>query len=311
MNVFISREFDKYYAVSPITLVDIGARQGLQRNWLPAEKHLIKIFVEPEQSGFKNLIENVDERTTLLNVALYKERRQIDFYVCRKPNVSSIYPPHKEFLDRFPRPERFDVVAINKVQAETLDGVLKSKGNLQSPSVDFIKIDTQGSELDIIKGSTEVMHSGVIGFEVEVEFAEMYKGQPLFDDVHSVLREHGFDLIDFVRTVHWQKRQLFGKGQLIYADALYFRNPDLFAQEVSKLDSSATKIRVLKYMSLCYLYKKFDRVQTLFEMFTELFTDREKQLITFAQRKSYLVYLIPSWISYILNSSQMKGILPS
>lgn len=53
----------------------------------------------------------------------------------------------------------------------------------------------------------------------------MYEGQPLFADVDSFLRARGFDLFDLNR-VYWRRpvRPSAGRGQLVFADALYFRS---------------------------------------------------------------------------------------
>ena len=78
-----------------------------------------------------------------------------------------------------------------KVQPLTF--IKKNKKNITE--VDFIKIDTQGSELDILEGSLDFL-SRTVGIEVEMEFVEVYKGQPLFDEVNSFLTRNGFNLFD-------------------------------------------------------------------------------------------------------------------
>ena len=93
--------------------------------------------------------------------------------------------------------------------------------------IDYMKIDTQGSELEILKGSTNFL-DGIIGLEVEVEFVEIYKGQPLFPEVNEFIQSHGFSLIDMKRTF-WKRRVRDagdGKGQIIFADVLYFKQPE-------------------------------------------------------------------------------------
>ncbi len=292
MDIFINREFDKYYAHSPIVHLDIGASGGLQKNWRGARRHLIKIFVEPDEHTFNNLSKNADEGTILISTPLYSERKFIDFYICRKQEVSSIYFPNREFLNQFPDPQRFDVIDTTKLEADTLDNVLKKYNTPDKKYViDFIKVDTQGSELDIIRGATETIKNGVMGLEVEVEFAEIYKGQHFFEDVNTFLREHGFVFFDFTQTTHWRKKKFFGSGQLVSADALYFKKLDLFINEMNRLPILTKKIGVLKYMSLCHLYKNFDHANTLFRTFSDLFTEREERAINLLYQKHYLISL--------------------
>ena len=293
MDIFINREFDKYYASSPIVLLDIGASGGLQKNWHRAQKHLIKIFVEPDEHTFKNLSKNADKETILISTPLYIEKRFIDFYTCRKQEVSSIYRPNREFLNQFPDSQRFDIVDTTKLEADALDNVIK-KYNIADKeyAIDFIKVDTQGIELDIMKGATETISNPVTGLEIEIEFAEIYKGQHLFGDVNAFLREHGFVFWGFTQTMHWRKKKFFGNGQLVAANALYFKKLELFATEINHLPVLEKKIRVLKYMSVCHLYKNFDHANTLFSTFFDIFTASEKRAINSLYQKYYLLSLI-------------------
>ena len=46
----------------------------------------------------------------------------------------------------------------------------------------YIKIDTQGSELDILKGSTNSIRFA-LALQIEVEFEALYADQPLFPQI--------------------------------------------------------------------------------------------------------------------------------
>ena len=96
-------------------------------------------------------------------------------------------------------------------------------------AADFLKLDTQGSELDILHGADRILRTHVLGVQVEVEFAPMYIGQPLFADVDTFLRGFGFVLFDLSRyrvrrpTV---AKEVPTRGQLLWGHALYLRAPD-------------------------------------------------------------------------------------
>jgi len=87
-------------------------------------------------------------------------------------------------LERFHKPERFDIVENITIQCDTLDEALREEG---LTDIDFIKLDTQGSELQILQGASSVLTDSVFGLEIEVAFTELYKGQPLFADVDLFL----------------------------------------------------------------------------------------------------------------------------
>ena len=66
----------------------------------------------------------------------------------------------------------------------------------KKPSPDLIKLDTQGSELDILKSLSKNNLNNVLGIEIEVEFIEMYKNQPLFGEINSFLSKNNFEILD-------------------------------------------------------------------------------------------------------------------
>ena len=121
------------------------------------------------------------------------------------------------------------------MSVDTLDNVfqkstLEGGGEVINP--DFVKLDTQGTELYILKGMQHTLTRSIFGVEVEVEFIEMYLDQPLFNKVDSFMRERGFHLFD-LKKYYWQRKCGIGfdgnhKGQLVHGDALYFRNTDMF-----------------------------------------------------------------------------------
>jgi FkbM family methyltransferase len=60
---------------------------------------------------------------------------------------------------------------------------------------DFIKIDTQGSELDIIEGGKETIRKAKY-LLLELSFVPYNEGAPLIDDILPVVRSLGFRMID-------------------------------------------------------------------------------------------------------------------
>jgi len=103
-------------------------------------------------------------------------------------------------LDKFTDSERFNVEKIIHLNADTLDNQLKKEG---IDEVGFIKIDTEGYELSILKGCSSCVEN-VVGLEVEVEFEPKYIRQPLFSEIDNYVKENGFTLLDLKRY-YWKK----------------------------------------------------------------------------------------------------------
>jgi len=63
-------------------------------------------------------------------------------------------------------------------------------------SVDFLKIDVQGSELAVISNAKNTLSQAVL-LQVEVRFLPLYRGEPSFGELEQELHRQGFFLHDF------------------------------------------------------------------------------------------------------------------
>jgi FkbM family methyltransferase len=57
----------------------------------------------------------------------------------------------------------------------------------------FVKVDTQGYELEIIEGFGGVMDQ-IVGWQIELSIKPLYDGQPSMEKVIAVMRSKGFSL---------------------------------------------------------------------------------------------------------------------
>lgn len=77
------------------------------------------------------------------------------------------------------------------VEVKRMDGVLD--GILGTCSRPFVKIDTQGFEIEIIKGFGP-RTAGVIGWQLEMSVEPLYQNQPKMEEVIALMRKLGFSL---------------------------------------------------------------------------------------------------------------------
>ena len=175
---------------------------------------------EPDKQEFERLTASAGtgNATEYFGVALHNQTGTIRLNVARDRGLSSLFEPNRALLDSFPDASRFDIVDRRDIAADTLDNLLASRS---IKDVDFLKVDTQGSERLILEGAAGALASTVVGVEVEVEFAPIYTDQPLFADVDAFLRPLGFHLFD-LRPCYWKRaagRELGGpRGQVIWAE---------------------------------------------------------------------------------------------
>lgn len=279
MKIFIEPEFSEYYQKHPLVLADIGASGGIESNWKPAQEYLQLIGFEPDETEFFNLKRKENGRIKYLNTGLYKEKTPLKYYFTRKQQTSSIFKPNRKLLDEFPEANRFDITKNVTIQADTLDNQF-SIHNIAD--TDFIKVDTQGSELFILEGAVNTLKNHVLGVEVEVEFVEMYQGQPLFFDVDRFMRTQGFWLFD-IQAAHWKraigKNYYKKRGQIIYGNVLYLRTPESFSMLARQYQGFERKSKILKALSICFLYGYFDYAMELFGKTATSFEENECQAI--------------------------------
>jgi len=120
--------------------------------------------------------------------------------------------------------------------------------------LDFIKLDTQGYELQILKGAEHSLKN-ILGIELEVSFIEIYKNQPLFGEISSFLYQHGYEFYDFITEYRYGRMELNRKGQLAFADALFLKTPET----VSKMTSE----KITNYKIISEVYGKNDLIKVL------------------------------------------------
>jgi len=203
---------------------DVGARSGIEAPWSRLRQAIRVIGFEPDYEEWLELRRLAAEDDLFLQTALHSRRQELDLHLTRFRGASSIFKPNLRLMNHFPEMERYEVESTVRVQATTLDHLYR---DAELPALDFLKIDVQGAELEVLKGGKSLIGEQAVGLEVEVEFIQMYEDQPLFSDIdRTVVTEFGFQLQD-LRKVYWKYREGLEvgglKGQLVCGDALYLR----------------------------------------------------------------------------------------
>ncbi len=139
--------------------------------------------------------------------------------------TGSLYEPNTPLLEKFNNlAEVVSPVATHAIETKRIDDI-PGIGN-----VDFIKIDVQGAELLVLRNALKAL-SGALLIQAEVEFVELYRGQPMFADVDSFLRSQGFQFHAFngfsgraFKPLVANNDPNAGVRQVLWSDALYVRD---------------------------------------------------------------------------------------
>lgn len=145
-------------------------------------------------------------------------------YVTKAPMCSSLYPPNEPYLARLEGlSELVNLDFTIDIETTTLETFCAEAG---IETIDFLQIDVQGADLQVLKGASRLLERSVLAVQVEVEFSPLYVGQPLFADVDSYLRTRDFTLFDLMRSYRVRSQSpvmsRMHPGQLLWADAFYF-----------------------------------------------------------------------------------------
>lgn len=209
----------------PLVYVDCGARDGRIPKPFRSLKNSRYVGIEADPDECARLNAAAREGCQYVAAVLGRARERRRFHLTRNPSCASLLEPNHALMGEFAHvADFFPVDRISDVDTIPLDDCLASNG---VPHVDFLELDTQGSELDVLRGAEQLLRDSIIGLQIEVEFAPMYVDQPLFADVDAFLRARGFQLYDLSRY-RIRRTALDAsvptRGQLLWGHALYFRD---------------------------------------------------------------------------------------
>lgn len=207
-------------------IFDVGANIGqsiaLFRKAFP--QGIIHSF-EPNPETFATLRQNWghDQAVSLHSLALNSTAGAVPFFVTNVSEASSLLLPHPKLV-RLSSGNKYDSRKI-EVEGVTLDRFCLEKG---VATIDVLKLDVQGSELEVLKGAERLLGQEAIALlYVEMNFAETYSGQVVFEDFLVFCAGYGYKLWDISPFLYTRT------GQLWYANTIFCSNKAMTAIEMN------------------------------------------------------------------------------
>lgn len=177
-------ELVQKYQVKIKGLIHVGAHYGQEYEIYQKLGIDNLIFFEPLGQNFEILKTHVGEKAKLFQLALGNENKKVKMYVESANNgmSSSILKPQKH-LEQYPQIV-FDQEEI--VEMVRLDDFLSEKENYN-----FLIIDVQGYELEVLKGSRETL-TNISGILTEVNRDELYSHCVRVEELDNFLKNFNF-----------------------------------------------------------------------------------------------------------------------
>ncbi|MDP1801077.1 MAG: FkbM family methyltransferase [Bacteroidota bacterium] len=208
----------KYADKLALPIIDVGAANGesaayFSKNFINAPvlafEPFIKMFhiAQETNRGNKNVI--------IKNLALDSSIGKKEINITANYVSSSIHELNSSEISKQTdeQKKKFEVIKKQEISTSTLDEETKSIKEIL-----LIKLDTQGSELNILKGGIETLKKTNL-LLIEMSNHDMYTNGCKYYEVDQFLRDNFFNLVDIIVVYR-------PEGALEY-DAIYERSHNL------------------------------------------------------------------------------------
>jgi FkbM family methyltransferase len=186
---------------NPKTIVEIGARdcnETIAMHQLFSNAKILTFECNPSQlPECRARVKDIPQ-ITLIEKAVSNQSGTVKFYPIDQEKTETTWKdgnPGASSLLKASGKYKLEHYVQNEVEVECttlIDELPKHRVD----SVDILWMDIQGSELNALKGLGDKIKDVAV-IHAEVEFAEIYQGQPLFWDIKRYLNSRGFYLAMF------------------------------------------------------------------------------------------------------------------
>lgn len=177
----------KILNIKVLGVIQVGAHYGQEIDEIKKiNKHLKFIVYEPSAKSLKILKKKYNKNLTvrIIGKALgSKKKSKINLWKASNDGQSSSLLEPKDHLIHVPNVKFY---GVEKVRMDKLDSLKTNR-----KEYNFLIIDTQGYELEVLKGATQSLKYIDYIF-VEINRAEVYENCAKFSDLNNFLNNHKF-----------------------------------------------------------------------------------------------------------------------
>lgn len=247
-KIYLTKILEKILINNKLSILDVGASGITERNKFnySLHKNFTKIYKSDDSLNKSN-----DNNDIYINNLFWSEEKKMNFNITKNLVSSSLYKPNDEILKNFINHDQHNIISVKSLTTKKIEDEEKIS------NLDFLKIDAEGAELEILKGCGDKINE-VIGIEIESQFIERYIESPLFDEVHSFLKNKGFELY-LINSENWIRNNNYinssSNHKIIWGDFVYFKK----IEHIERLISLKKDENILeKLIILLVMYKFYD-----------------------------------------------------
>jgi FkbM family methyltransferase len=237
------------------------------------ERDVVNVLYEADKSslaGIRAATEMLPSKTIILGDCVSGRAGPRPFYLYSNRYLSSLYPLLPEHASGYAFDPQFgwdddpggkslaDTLILDTI---TLDQIIEREAGAVPPP-NFLSLDTQGSELEILRGGQATVADHVVAIMTEVEFIPVYQDQPLLGDIVGYLAEQGFELasLEIFPTSGASDRTpigLRGTGFPQGGEALFLRRPTSLEAHPNR------NALMLKQAFIAFVFGFFDQTHAI------------------------------------------------
>lgn len=182
----------KEFIEEPPVLLDLGASGGLHKDWKPISKYSICLAFDPDERDMdyiENMKSSFKDLHVFNSIVTEKKQEKIDFYLTESPYCSSTLKPYAEKLSDWIFADLFEIKERVRLNSLDLQTALIKTG---LSKVDWIKIDTQGTDLRLFKSLGKDLLDKVLVAKFEPGIIDAYEGEDKFYEVLTFMDNKNF-----------------------------------------------------------------------------------------------------------------------
>ncbi len=173
-----------------LVLVDIGASGSPPIVWQAIAPFSYYVGFDPDSRELNEENScNFRKFTMIKKVVTDNDSDTATFFLTAYPYCSSTLKPDMESCKQYTFTETFEVVGQVEFPTTRLDAVIR---NLDIHRIDWIKLDSQGKDLDLYLSIDAPTRKRILAIDIEPGVSPFYEGENTFDESHRALLNEGF-----------------------------------------------------------------------------------------------------------------------